>query len=391
MTRTVDPVCSSAPRSITGARPAELFRRAWAQSVAALLLSSSGHALAEVPISTASAIYDLHAAASDTSDPRRVCQDFFCNVFVLVPPESNVDDQSDVMRVHFSPTVSAPDVERNSESANAQLGGSSGTASAKLAIDGTSVDFGVAASASKSSVFVGEARAALRTEYRVVVELRSRDLLGSLTVGACAGGCSLAMDFLHQTTGRFAYSYLPGAGARASFEEVLRIDGIVQSSGEAFIQADPSAGNQTSPGATGDWTAGDFLASQSSAAGTEWTFNHFEQITDQRALFFPADQLDENGDVVFSGQYIITVEQEAQAGFGAFEYIVGTATMTADFDDTSSFTPVRLYDPTGVLDLSEAQVQVSFASMQPVPEPATWAMFAPGLGWTGWRLRKRAA
>lgn len=236
---------------------------------------------------------------------------------------------------------------------------------------------------------LGEARAELRSAYFVKVELRSRDLLGSLTAGACAGGCTLAMDFLHQTTGRLAYSGVPGVGARASFAETLSINGLVQASGESFIEAGPPAGSLPSPGAFGDWSASDFLGPQSSAAGTEWTFNHFAQITDQRALFFPSDTLDEEGNVVFSGQYLITVEQKAQAGFGPFEYIVGTATISADFDETSAFTPGRLYDPAGVLDLTDARVDVSFVSATPVPEPATWAMFAAGLGWTVWCLRRR--
>ncbi len=283
----------------------------------------------------------------------------------------------------------ALDSERRSESATATLAGISSSASAKLGIASTTVDFGVAATAAKSSVFIGEARAELRSAYFVKVELRSRDLLGSLTAGACAGGCTLAMDFLHQTTGRFAYSGVSGAGARASFSETLSINGLAQASGESFVEAGPSAGDLPSPGAAGDWSAGDFLAPRSTAAGTEWTFNHFAQITDQRALFFPSDMLDEQGNVVFSGQYLISVEQIAQAKFGAFEYIVGTSTMSADFDDTSSFTPGRLYDPTGVLDLTEARVDVSFVSAVPVPEPATWAMFAAGLGWTMVCLRRR--
>ena len=390
MVRPVDLVCTAAQKSAPTSRFTRLVRHKVVPAAIAPLLMSGGQAFAEVPISTASGNYDLHAAIWDTSDPRRVCQDFFCNVFIVVPPENDVDDKAGPMPVYFNPTVSAPDAEQRSESATATLAGISSNASAKLGIVATTVDFGVAASASKSSVFVGEARADLRTAYFVKVELRSRDLLGSLTAGACAGGCSLAMDFLHQTTGRFAYSGAPGAGAVASFSEVLSIDGIVQASGEAFIEADPAAGNLPSPGATGDWSAGDFLPPQSNAAGTEWTFNHFTQITDQRALFYPSGLLDEEGNVVFSGQYLITVEQQAQAKFGPFQYIVGTSTMSADFDDTSSFTPGRLYDPAGVLDLTGASVEVSFVSA-PVPEPETWAMFAAGLAWTGWRLRRRAA
>jgi hypothetical protein len=354
----------------------------------ASLVVCSGQALAALPTASAAAAYDLHAAAWDTSEPRRVCQDFFCNVSIVVPPERDVDDRVDTMSVFFSPTVVNPDAERQAESALATVGGVSGSASAKLAIEATSVDFGVAASAGKSSVFVSEARAQLQSRYMVRVELRARDLLGSLTAGACAGGCTLAMDFLHQTTGRFAYSFTPGAGARASFSEVLRIDGLARASGEAFIAVDPTAGNLISPGATGDWTTADFLPPQSGALGTEWTFNHFAQITDQRAIFHPSTILDENGEEVFLGQYLITVEQVAQAGFGTFEYIVGTTTMSADFDDTSSFTPGRLYDPAGVLDLSGASVQVTFVSAEPVPEPGTWAMVAAGLGWIGWRRRR---
>lgn len=387
----VDPVPASARRSAPSPRSHRVFRHAVISGLAALPLLSGGHALADVPISSAAATFDLHAAASDTREPQKVCQDFFCSVFIMVPPETDVDDRSGRMEVFFNPAIASPDAERQSAAADAALGGSSGSAAAKLAIHPTSVDFGVAASAGKSSVFVGEARAALRTSYIVRVQLHTRELLGALTAGACAGGCALAMDFLHQTTGRFAYSFLPGAGARASFQEVLRIDGIARASGEAFIEADPSAGNQPSPGATGDWTAADFLAPQSTAGSTEWTFNHFAEINDQRALFFPSDQLDEDGNIVFSGQYLITVEQEAQAGFGALEYIVGTATMSADFDDTSSFTPVRLYDPTGTADLGGARVEVSFASAVPVPEPGTWGILAAGLGLTVWRLRKRPA
>lgn len=391
MHRHADPVSARARRSTCTARPHRLFRHALVSALVALPLMSGGQAFAEVPISTAAATFDLHAAASDTREPQKICQDFFCSVFVMVPPETDVDDRSGALHVLFNPAIVSPDLERQSVSTHAELGGSSGNAAAKLAIHPTSVDFGVAASAGKSSVFVGEARAALQTSYIVRVQLHTRELLGSLTVGACAGGCTLAMDFLHQTTGRFAYSYLPGAGARASFQEVLRIDGIARASGEAFIEADPSAGNQPSPGATGDWTAADFLAPQSAADRTEWTFNHFAEVTDQRALFFPSDQLDEDGNIVFSGQYLITVEQEAQAGFGALSYIVGTATMAADFDDTSSFTPTRLYDPTGTADLSRARVEVSFASAVPVPEPGTWAMLATGVGLTAWRLRRRSA
>lgn len=386
MAHPVDLVRTSAPQSSL----ARLFRHVAAPLAMAPLIMCGGHALAGLPVATASATYDLHAAAWDTSEPRRVCQDFFCNTFTLVPPERDDDDRTGALAVTFIPSIVNPDAERQSDSALATVGGVSGNASAKLAIGSPSVDFGVAASAGKSSVFSSEARAELRTAYRVLVELRTRDLLGGLTAGACANGCTLAMDFLHQTTGRFAYSFIPGSGARASFAEVLRVDGLVRSSGEAFIAADPAAGNLPSPGATGDWTAADFLPPQSGAGGTEWSFNHFAQITDQRALFFPADQLDENGNLVFSGQYLITVEQQAEAGFGVFEYIVGSATMSADFDDTSSLTPGRLYDPAGVFDLSGASVQVTFASAQPVPEPGTWAMFAAGLVWTGWRLRERA-
>lgn len=372
-------------------RSSRCFPRAVLPAAAATLLAVGAPALAEVPSSSASGLTTLHAAAWDTSDPRRVCQDFFCSTFILVPPERVDRDKTTEMPVFFSPTVVQPDAERRAESVSAPLGGASGNASAKLAIGATSVDFGVAATAAKSSVFVGEARAALRTEYSVRVQLRTRDLLGALTAAACANGCTLAMDFLHQTTGRFAYGFQPGAEARASFEEVLRIDGIVQASGEAFIAADPSAGNGLAPGATGDWSASDFILQRADSAGSEWTFNHFTQITDQRATFFPSDQLDENGNVVFSGRYVITVDQVAEAGFGRFEYIVGTATLAADFDDTSSFTPGRLYDPAGVLDLSGAQVDVSFASAASVPEPSTWAMFAAGMGLALRRVRGRVA
>ncbi len=370
-------------------RSSEHRRHAFLPVVAATLLAMSASALAEVPISSASGFTTLHAAASDTSEPRRVCQDFFCSTFTLVPPESVVRDKATEMPVFFNPTIVQPDLERRSESVLAPLGGASGSAAAKLAIGATSVDFGVAAAAAKSSVFVGEARAALRTEYSVLVQLRTRDLLGALTAAACANGCTLAMDFLHQTTGRFAYGSTPGADARASFEEVLRIDGAVQASGEAFIAADPATGNGLTPGATGDWSESDFILQRADAAGSEWTFNHFKQITDQRATFAPADQLDEDGNVVFSGRYVITVDQVAEAGFGNFEYIVGTATLGADFDDTSSFTPGRLYDPTGVLDLSGAQVDVTFVSTAPVPEPSTWAMLAVGMGVALRRVRGR--
>lgn len=121
------------------------------------------------------------------------------------------------------------------------------------------------------------------------------------------------------------------------------------------------------------------------------TFDHFRQITDQRTTFFPADQLDEDGNVVFSGRYVITVDQVAEAGFGRFEYIVGTETLAADFDDTSSFTPGRLYRPTGALDLIEAQLVVSFESAVPVPESSTWAMVAVGMGFALRRARGRVA
>lgn len=388
MIRPTDLVCTDAKQSTPISGCVQLFRHVLVSAAIAPLLMASAPALALVPISTAAGSYDLRAATWDTSDPRRVCQDFFCNVVIVVPPESVVDAKADAMRVSFNPTIFSPDANL-SESATATLAGISSTASAKLGIVATTVDFGVAATAAKSSVFVGEARAELRSAYFVKVELRSRDLLGSLTAGACAGGCTLAMDFLHQTTGRFAYSGVPGVGARASFSETLSINGLVQASGESFIEAGPSAGSLPSPGAVGDWSASDFLGPQSSAAGTEWTFNHFAQITDQRTLFFPSDLLDDEGNVVFSGQYLITVEQKAQAGFGAFEYIVGTSTMSADFDETSSFTPSRLYDPAGVLDLTDARVDVSFVSATPVPEPATWAMFAAGLGWTVLCLRRR--
>jgi hypothetical protein len=387
MVRPVDLGCTAVKQSASLSRCTWLFRHLLASAAIALLVTASGQALAQVPISTAAGSYDLRAATWDTSDPRRVCQDFFCNVVIVVPPESVVDAQADSMRVSFNPTILSPDANL-SESATATLAGISSNASATLGIVATTVEFGVAATAAKSSVFVGEARAELRSAYFVKVELRSRDLLGSLTAGACAGGCTLAMDFLHQTTGRFAYSGVPGGGARASFSETLSINGLAQASGVSFIEAGPSAGSLPSPGAAGDWSAGDFLAPRSTAAGTEWTFNHFAQITDQRALFFPSDLLDDEGNVVFSGQYLITVEQKAQAGFGAFEYIVGTSTMSADFDDTSSFTPGRLYDPTGVLDLTDARVDLSFVSAVPVPEPATWAMFAAGLAWTVLCLRK---
>lgn len=264
----------------------QLFRRArWLLLVLAhvaivTLPILGGQVFAQAPISSASGTYDLRAATRDTSDPRVVCQDFFCNVVTVIPPQNVVDAKADSMTVYFNPSVFAPDVERRSESVTAPLAGISSSANAKLGILGTTVDFGVAASASKSSVFVGEARAGLRSEYFVTVELRTRDLLGSLTAAACAGGCTLAMDFLHQTTGRFIYSGTPGAGARASFSEAMSIDGIARASGEAFIEADPAAGNLPSPGALGDWSAGDFLPPQSSAGRTEWTFNHFAQITD---------------------------------------------------------------------------------------------------------------
>jgi len=389
MVRPVDLVWTAAEQSAPTSRCTQLFRHALVPAAISALLIAGGPALAQAPISTAAGHYDLRAATWDTSDPRRVCQDFFCHQFIIVPPESVVDAKADAMPVYFNPTIFAPDSERRSESVTAPLAGISSNASAKLGIVATTVDFGVAASAAKSSVFVGEARAELRSAYFVKVELRSRDLLGSLTAGACAGGCELAMDFLHQTTGRFAYSGVPGAGARASFSETLSINGLAQASGVSFIEAGPTAGSLPSPGAAGDWSTSDFLGPQSDATGTQWTFNHFAQITDQRALFFPSDRLDEEGNVVFSGQYLITVEQQAQAGFGAFEYIVGTSTMSADFDDTSSFTPGRLYDPAGVLDLTEARMDVSFVSAAPVPEPANWAMFAAGLGCTVWCLRRR--
>lgn len=164
LVRPTDLVCTDAKQSPPTSGCVQLFRHVLVSAAIAPLLMASGQALAVVPISTAAGSYDLRAATWDTSNPRRVCQDFFCNVVIVVPPESVVDAKADAMRVSFNPTILSPD-SNLSESVTATLAGISSTASAKLGIVATTVDFGVAATAAKSSVFVG------RSSGRVAVRL----------------------------------------------------------------------------------------------------------------------------------------------------------------------------------------------------------------------------
>ncbi|WP_150047916.1 hypothetical protein [Methylomonas rhizoryzae] len=328
----------------------------------------------------ASTRYETYARVYDSSGPRTVCNDFFCSSTTVIPPVDIVDRHSGA-----EPNPSSPAGVSIHSNANAVVGLAGATATSVIYDTGLirdAIKIGVSASSQRSGYLLGEAHARAEITFGITVEFNFPDdpFLAAHAVSHCGGGCPLAMDFQHQTTGRFSFSGVPGQGAEAYFSETLSMDSGANLSGEASIAADPLNGNSLTPGVNGLWSASDFYPPQTGTGGTELAFNHFESITNQFSIFSVNFCTELNTGLCLLGNYTVSIEQAAAAGFsGNSEYTTGGG-VTSDFAHTSEFSPVRLYDPSGLLDLSNAQVNIRFFDPAPVPLPGAFWLFASALG-----------
>ena len=352
-------------------RDADLFRLAF------LLMSAL---FAEQ--AAASTSYETYARAYDSYGPRTVCNDFFCNSTTVIQPVDNVEQHSGT-----APNPSNPNGVSINSNSNASAGLAQASATSVIYDTGLTRDvikIGASASALRSGYLLGEAHAKAKINFGVTVELTlpTDSILLAVAVSHCGFGCPLAMDFQHQTTGRFSFSGNPGQGAEARFSETLRIDSGVNLTGEAFIAADPLNGNNLTPGAHGLWSASDFYPPQSNESGTELTFNHFETIPDQFSIFSVNYCTEGNTGFCLLGDYTVSIEQTATAGFGSNSgYTFGG--LSADFAHTSEFSAIRLSDPSGLLELSNPQITIRYLDPAPVPLPGAFWLFASALGFIG--------
>lgn len=349
----------------------------------ATLVTLAGALAGTAGTSLADSSYSLLARSYDTRGPQTVCQDFFCQVVITVPAAEDLDRRSGQLSSVNAP--GRPPLWSEVVDARSSVAGVDAAARAKVGVQATDIAAGVAATASMASVFHSEASARLRLVYDVTVTISPpTDLGGGLFLGACRQQCDLAIDFLHQTTGRFSHAGDAPTGAYASFSETLRIDGQTRISGKAAIAPDPADGRRMTTSALGDWDASGFLPAQAGGSSTVLTFNHLQPLPGLVTSFSfqPSQQLAE-----WTGRYRLELEQAAGAGFSdPAAYRVGPGTsMAADFAHTSTFSVGRAVDPTGLADLSAASIRVQFVEVPAVPEPGSWLLMAAGLGWLGLR------
>ena len=348
------------------------------RALAATSVLAWGLAVHHGPVAAADG--EVHARTFDTRGPQVVCNDFFCNSVTIIPPQVDLDGRS---------TTSLTEL-----SASSQI--SSANARAQLVHreePNHDIVIGSAAEATMVSVFQSEARARLRVAYTIDVDIQLRSLIDiAVASTACRNGCPLGLDFLHQTRGSFLHSAaVPGANAR--FTESLQIEST-QVAGEAFIQAGLPGSGQMVYGASGAWSAGDFLPPVtepwSGGAGasdplTRRGFNHFERIPGVTAIF-------RSGGSFLTGTFHVVMEQSVEAGFGAAgAYTVTPVLIGADFAHTSTFSVQRAFDPSGQLDLSGLELSVRLTDVTSVPEPATVVLWLTGLLLlAAWRRRAAA-
>jgi len=342
--------------------------------------------------SRADSSYSVLARSYDTRGPQKVCHDFFCSSFTIVPPQEMVDRRGGLLRAIGAPGAAPWD---ETVDATSSVAGVDAAARAKLGVQATGIAAGVAATASMASVFHSEAAAGLRLAYDVTVTIAPpAGWTGGLFLPACGLQCTLAIDFLHQTTGRFSHGGDAPAGAFASFSETLRVDGQTRITGKAAIAPDPTDGRRMATSTSGDWGAGDFLPSQPGSATTVLAFNHLQLLPGLVTSFAlaPVDPFDPAPRLEWTGTYRLELEQAAAAGFAdPNAYRVGPGTsMAADFAHTSTFSVERVFDPTGAMDLGGATVSIQFVDVPAVPEPGTWLLLAAGLGLLGLRRRRAA-
>ena len=319
--------------------------------------------------------FETYARVYDSFGPRTVCNDFFCSSTTVIPP-ADIDDQ-------HSGSEPNPVLAPINSNADAVVGFTQANATAVIydpAISPAAIKIGVSASAQRSGYVVGEAHARAGITFGITIESPLNDpILTALATQLCTTGCALAMDFQHQTTGRFGFSGVPGQDAEAHFSETLSMDSGAHLTGEAYIAADPLNGNNLTPGANGVWSVADFYPPQSIRDGTELAFNHFETISNQFSIFGIRECRGPDGDFCLSGNYTVTIEQIATAGFGSNAQYTTFGEVTSDFAHTSEFSAIRLYDPSGDFDLSNAQINLRFFDPAPVPLPGAFWLFASAL------------
>lgn len=79
---------------------------------------------------------------------------------------------------------------------------------------------------------VGRDHASATVNYAVTVdfEIPNGDPLLTVLAIACDRGCTLAADFLHETTGHFSFSSFIDPGSSARFSEELHMQGAIVAS-----------------------------------------------------------------------------------------------------------------------------------------------------------------
>ena len=333
----------------------------------------------------ASTSYETYARVYDSSGPRTVCNDFFCSSTTVIPPDDVVEQHSGL--------------ELYDSNAQVRIGLASANASTRLHSDPFnfgSIKIGASASGQRSGYHLGEAHAVTSLDYRIQVNIAipTDPIIGPLATSLCAPplrGCQLAVDFQHQTTGLFGFSGAPGLGAEARFSETLHMNSGATLAGEAFISTDPLNSRTMTHGATGLWSDNDFFPPYDrtglpwGGSGTEMRFNHFETIPNQFSIFTVNPCTDVAGvdSLCLTSEYAVTIEQTANAGFGGHsEYTTGGG-VYADFAHTSEFSAVRLFDPSGQMDFSNAQISFQYIPTAPVPLPGAFWLFASALGFIG--------
>ena len=374
------------------------------QPVAAALTAAVALALLTAsPVGRAASVYAVTATTFDTRGPQTVCQDIFCSRVIIVPPAVVTDAKSDLLSPELQDTlddgqksVVQPSTWSKSVDAQSRLAGASGTATARIGYRNGWVNAGVGARASIDSVFHSQASASLLTTYIVDVILERQGLAGDLVFAT--GGAVLAVDFQHQTTGRFTWSGQPVPGAQATFGETVRVAGTgaqtsrAEVQGQAAVTSGPAVGDRPTAQASGAWSPADFHAPLLGDDDIAWTFNHFHTLTGVIARFFRQDETRDGHELdVLVGRFEFTLEQQADARFTdpSIYRVGGGTSIDADFAHTSRFGLGRVYDPTGRIDLSGLRAELRFrdTAALPVPEPASLGLVLAALGLGAWRRR----